>query len=73
MSTNLDATLHYETYRLREAEVARDVELRRRAAERADLERPARSGGARRWARAIAPAALRRRLGAPWRGRRRPA
>lgn len=71
----MDANLHHETFLLHEAEVTRRLELRRRAAERAERAGtdagsvregagPAR-GGARRWARAVSPAALRRRIGAP--------
>lgn len=80
----MDANLHHQTFLLHEAEVTRELELRRRAAERADRERPAPGApardvpdlahhGARRWARALAPGALRRRFAAPAGDRRRPA
>ncbi len=85
----MDANLHHQTFLLHEAEVTRRLELRRRAAERADRTGAAGAGsaravsaravsgaargGARRWARALSPAALRRRLGAPAGERHRPA
>jgi hypothetical protein len=80
----MDADLYHQTFLLREAEVTRELELRRRAAERADRERPAHGTpardvpelarhDARRWARALAPGALRRRFAAPADDRRRTA
>jgi predicted nucleic acid-binding Zn ribbon protein len=80
----MDANLYLDMYRLHEAELVRDLELRRRAVERAERAGDGRAGSAhgvhgpprddaRRRARALSPAALRRRFGAPAGERRRPA
>jgi hypothetical protein len=62
----MDANLYLETFRLREAELARDVELRRRAAERreqsgGDGRQPARRELRRPLRRWLGAAAARRR------------